>query len=351
MAHLGLVIYSWEGSAQNRLLSELVGPAARDLCRTGDARAFWFTRFDARGPHVFATLTLAPGSGPARALRERLAERVAAFLAPDPDRSRSAGPAGSGSTLAARHAACRGKWMCALDRKPGMAREGTFAVFSHPAGGYPFSLAGRPSARPELWRLLDDLSFWTIARLDAPVTAALRWIAGLERQLAASCPDAAGYWRHHLRCSLPALEARAPEAREAALAALHGRLGSNDLAACSSAWRARATSGADEWPHFAHLLQWTSLARPSGPAGAPGPDGRDRPARWALLREVVHWTLIQLGVPLHQQLPMLLYAWDRAREGERAGETSAEKPERAAPGAESAESRESAVQEARTDRA
>jgi hypothetical protein len=287
-------VYHWGIEAQDRFLIEFLGPAARELHCEGLAEGFWFTRFDARGPHLLALFTPRRGGEPE--IVERLSQRVTDYLARRPS---AACP--DHDELAVRHAACRGKWLCEMDRQAGIAANNSYCFFSHPADGYPFSLTAGLSDCGALWQLLEDLAFWTIAKLEAPQAAALRWVAGFELCLRAATDQSAQYWRFHLLLNLPALRDRTTSAQEEALEVLFRSLGANNQRIFGQVWQEAANAASPPWPHLASLVELALAA--SAVHGE---------RRWGLLREIVHWTLGQLGMPIKLQLPLLLYAWSRS---------------------------------------
>lgn len=301
-ANLGLAAYVWGALHQDRLLVECLAPAVGELRRQGLAHRFWFDRFDARGPHVFAVLTLPREAAPEAG--DRLADRLREHLAAHPS-----SVALTEDQLAHRHRQVRGKRQCELDGRPGFAANNTFEIFEHPPRGYPFSLGASLSgaAEDELWRLLADLSLWSIGRLaaqpgKAAMAPALLWAASMDRELHRAGVRPADSWRHHARTLVPDLFDRlAPEETDAALAELSADVGTKNPA-FGRAWQEVAATGS-VWQGIPDLLRLLGVA----PA---------LPQDWRLLREINHTLLKQLGVPVALHLPLVLYAWRRSTSGE-----------------------------------
>src|SRR5690606_27208666 len=111
-ARLGCTIYHHGAREQDRLLTGCIGPLARALTARGLCHELWWTRFDARAPHVRALFTGRADAMPA--LREQVAAAVSAHLAGSPSRAEL--PEGE---RAERHRACRGKIQSPVDGHPG----------------------------------------------------------------------------------------------------------------------------------------------------------------------------------------------------------------------------------------
>lgn len=288
--HLGLVVYCWGQRPQNRLLVDGLAPAVAEL-RRGALRHFWFSRFDARGPHVMALFTIpAAAREPTRAA---LARRVADHLAAHPSRV-----ALGEEELAARHEACRGKALCELDALPGLAANNTFAFFAQPSDGYPFALGHGAPREDELWQAVDGLTAWTLEELgrdpDAlPITAAVRLAAALHGALPAHLPEPRAYWRYHATTLLGAGRGDDVDRR------LRRTVEAAHRAGLAEAWDLAAELG----PPWTPLPWLVELALEAGAA-------RRRP--WAPLREVVHGALKQLGVPVKLQIPLVALGWSRS---------------------------------------
>jgi hypothetical protein len=290
--HLALVAYSWGMIEQSHMIATCLAPAVADLREQG-LRRFWFDRFDARGPHVFALFTV-----PAErfeAARAFVAERLAAYLADYPSRTEL-----SADELAARHRACRGKALCEIDAEEGIAPNNTMRLCEQPGDRYPFSL-GRGLAEPDrLWDLLDDSTAWVVDQLSteaaaAPARAAAGWLAALFYALPRSFAEPHAYWRHHAASVIPRLESPADDSET--VRRLTQALGESNEAALTKVWE-RARTEPPPWQGLPELVELVAGARDPGGAGP-----------LELLREIVHVTLKQLGVPIRIQRTMLLFAW------------------------------------------
>jgi hypothetical protein len=123
------------------------------LRAAGLARRSWFDRFDARGPHIAAIVTLPSGAGDAA--RERLASALDGFfgrppaaLHAQPGRGRAAPP------VLSRHGDPRRR------RRAGHPAEGSYLFFGDGQDGYAFWLTRRPpvAVGQTTWVLMDALS-------------------------------------------------------------------------------------------------------------------------------------------------------------------------------------------------
>jgi hypothetical protein len=301
--HLGVTIYVWGDAHQNRLLVECLQPAARELRERGRCAWFWYERFDARGPHIFAIFTVRRDAGDDVA--RDLGRRIAAYLTAQPSTDVL-----SPEVLATRHAECRDKRQCAVDGEPGMAANNTYRMFEHPSGGVPFVLAeGMAAARAQaLWGLVDDLASWAIAQiappaLQVPVTTAARWLAALDGALRAAGLEPEGYWRYHASTLLVGLEQGLAASEADVLRSLPSSIGEKNRQALSRVWQYAEATG----PIWAPLHALVDLV-----ASEPGWPIEDRRR---LLRKLVHTALKQLGLPVAQHIPMVLFAWHRSLAG------------------------------------
>lgn len=296
MKHTGCNVYFWGEREQDRLLVECLGPMADELREEGLADRFWYDRFDARGPHVFALFT-----GPDVAAQEvahRLTRRLEGYLAEQP----------SGLLLqeeaATRHAETRGKELCPVDGLPGLAANNSYVLFDQPERGYPFALATGLANADELWDLLGDLARTAVRQLasrpgEVPTGAAMRWIAGLDLELRRA-GMAGDYWRYHATTLLVGLADHLANGEEEVLDSVPRSVGSRNQETFGRIWEdasARPLSG----PLLPRLVDLTLTD-----------DRRPLPRRLALLREAVHCFLKQLGLPVRSHIPVVLYAWHRA---------------------------------------
>jgi hypothetical protein len=294
MDHLALNVYLNGWAEQQACAAEALAPALRALADGGMLRRAWFTRFDARGPHL-AVLASTPAGEGGRA-RVALSSAVEAWLAAQPSLETL-----DAATLELRHAECRGKRLNALDVEPGFAAPGSFAFAAHTASAYPFYVF--PEGDEAVWALLTEQALANAAGPPAgqsPSAAALRWLAAVDHALAAANADAAEYWRYHATTLLPALPERLRDDEAAVLDALPRTVGERNLATMDRVWAAVGADATGEAERRAGRLVPTLLA------------GREPAAAWPLLREANHCGLLQLGVPVRSHVPAVLYAWQRA---------------------------------------
>lgn len=292
-AHLGAHVYRWSASDQVRLLRECVRPTAREAASRGLCRRFWYTLFDARGPHVLALFTppVEAGGEERRRLEALVRERLGGWLAAHP----SATPIDAAEAQR-RHDACRGKRLTGVDSEPGLAANDSLVLFAHPFDGYPFRSAGGLPRAEELWQELDALSFWALDHL-GDAAAAVRLTAAADRALSALGAPAASFWRHFAGTLLVPLRERLREEEERVVASLPAVIGRRNEEA------------------FSRL--WAAAPRPDDPpiAGAVrlvfADDGLVPERRLVLLREIVHLALAQLLVGVQARIPLVLYAWHR----------------------------------------
>lgn len=296
---LGLVAYVWGALHQDRLLLECLAPLVAGLRRQGLASGFWFDRFDARGPHLFAVLTVPREE--AAEIAGRLEEAIGAHLAAHPSFKIH-----TPEQLARRHEETRQRRPCEVDERPGFGLNNTFEIFEHPERGYPFWLSDGLAGEDELWDLVTDLTLWTIGQLAArpgsPATAAAqRHVASVSTELRRAGARPADYWLHHAPTLIPDLfTGMSPEQRAATLTDLAADVGAANPALAES-WR--EAEAAPSWAGLPAMIR--RILRGSG--GNPA-----IPPPWPLLREIDHIVLKQLGVPAVLQIPMVLYAWRRS---------------------------------------
>jgi hypothetical protein len=281
---LGLVVYRWGRRSQDRLLVECLGPLAAQLWRNGQVDRFWFDRYDARGPHLFAVF------GASQDNLDRLTGRLGGAL----DRYLAGNPSPETLTterLERIHLQTRGRRQCEVDGRPGFGANDSWEVFAHPPRGYPFGLA-EPDA-DEVWRLAAELALWTVERIavrtEPPGLAeAVRWTAEVDRALRAAGADPAAYWRHHAATLVSPEDGSLVDALPDALEPRH-------LENLGHLWEEAERAGGS-WPELPRLVR-----------AALGTEG------WTLLRELDHAALKQQGIPVALHLPAVLFAWRLSR--------------------------------------
>lgn len=293
---LGGTIYCWGARDQTQLLIQCIGPLVRRLREEGAIHRSWFSRFDARGPHIFFVLTPAPGAIGAVEAIVSTSVRTHLDFAP----SQTALASGE---LVSRHAACRGREQGVMDSEPGLADNNTFFLRAHAPDGYPFVLSSGVAAPDELWTFVDALGLWAIDRLAASnggaagtaTATAARWIRAFDGALIAAGHEPEGYWRYHASTLMIALdnEMRGEHSRDRLLTLVGGK----NRATLSQLWRVEPQR--TDWePAPSHLVK---IAFVGGTASMA--------ARRRLVREVVHNFFGQLGLPVTVELPLILFAW------------------------------------------
>jgi hypothetical protein len=291
--HLGFNIYYGNQKAQNHFLVHCLRPAIEEARREFPLR-FWFDRFDARGPHIFLLVTV-PGHCREEA-RSLLSVRFSEFFdaGPNPE------PMGP-EEARARHEGCKGKGICEVDREAGMAEDNSYRSFEQPPHGYPFFLTRSLDREEELWRLLDDQASWTISQLaetmPKPATArGILWLAAFDRLLAAKMPQVEEYWSYHAGTLLLSLSAHLAENEQDVYRRLPGSIGARNRQSFESLWGQETSDSA--WPDLSRLLDCVVFD-----------PHLSRRQTCALLREIVHTTLKQLGIATQLHVPLLLFAW------------------------------------------
>lgn len=285
---LGLVVYRWGRRAQDGLLVDCLGPLAAELWHSGQVDRFWFDRYDARGPHLFAVFG-APTDRLER-LTGRLGEALDRYLADNPSRETL-----TAERLERLHLQTRGRRQCEVDGWPGFGANDSWEIFAHPPYGYPFGLAEPEES--EIWRLAAELALWTIERIasrpEAPgIPEAVRWTVAVDRALRAAGVDPAAYWRHQASTLI------APDdpGDGSLLDALPDALEPRHLENLARLWE-EVERASGFWPDLPRLVRAAQ-----GKGESP-----------ALLREIDHAALKQQGIPVAFHLPAVLFAWRRAR--------------------------------------
>jgi hypothetical protein len=291
MTHLALHVYFWGESELNRLLTDCLGPAARDLRERGLLDRFWFTVFDTRGPHVIAILTASDQA--IAAVRQQLCARLDRYLTEHPSTTLL-----TAGEIERRHAECRGKKLSAIDSEPGFAPNNSYQMAAHGPDGYPFKHGAGVPAADELWGAVQDVAFWAIdQRRDGTATAAaVRWIGWVNGALEGAGADAAKCWRYHAQTLLVYLEERLRKDEAAVLDALPGTVSERNRVVFDRLWDEEAR------PPACDRLVEIALAD----------DGRTPEQKLQLLRDLNHCTLAQLGQPVQHHIPLILYAWQRS---------------------------------------
>jgi hypothetical protein len=298
MVHLGFNVYLAHQSRQNRFLVDCLSPAVEEVRRGWPGTRFWFSRFDARGPHLFVVISANRQDTPV--LVECISDRLTTYLA-----QQRGGEHMSQEEVEERHAACRGKSLCAVDREAGLAEEGTFRSFGHPIDGYPFFLM-TGAAEDGIPELLSEQSLWSIQELAkvAPrnaVASSLHWLAEVDRQLALRHREAGDYWRYHLGTLLPHLAEKLADQDSKVQDSLVKAVGRTNERNFERIW-AESEEARSVWPGIAQLVE-----------RATGESCLTSQPRWALLREIVHTTLLQLGLAVALQIPPLVFCWHKRR--------------------------------------
>ena len=185
-----------------------------------------------------------------------------------------------------------------------LAANNSYVVFEHPSHGYPFFIGEGLPEEEDWWSLLDQLAFWAIDRLTAapkavPLGVAVRWMAGLDREVR-RLGVAAGYWRHYATTLVVGLTERLAAGEQDVIDSLPLVVGRKNLETFSRVW-SEAESRPHPWPHLQRLVEIAFAgAEPAPVRGA------------AALREAVHCFLKQLGVPVSLHVPLVLFAWYRS---------------------------------------
>jgi hypothetical protein len=302
--YVGCTIYFWGEREQNRLLASFVRPLAERLRAEGACGRFLCFRFDARGPHIMALFGVT--SEARDAVAGHIAGAVAEYLSLSPSKASL-----SEAELDARHAACRGCALCSVDRDPGLAANNSYAIFDHTDRHYPFNLADGAAEADALWSLREDVVLWALGRLSASsggsaTGAAVRWLACVDGALQSAGEPAAAHFRDLAGRLIPGLK-DLKGANEPTAPRLLSMIGAKNCEAFSRLWSA-ADAHADSGSDLAHIIRIT-LAD----------DGRPLERRKELLYDLVHTTLLLLGVMTQQQAPLLLFAWASALERDPSG--------------------------------
>ncbi|MBV9773856.1 MAG: hypothetical protein JO040_07895, partial [Gemmatimonadetes bacterium] len=107
--------------------------------------------------------------------------------------------------------------------------------------------------------------------------------------------DPAEFWRHHAKTLLVHLEERLEADEAQVLATLPTVVGERNREVFTRLW-----DETPAWPPARRLVEIVLAG-----------DGRTPGQQRALLREINHFTLAQLGQPVMHHIPLILYAWQR----------------------------------------
>jgi hypothetical protein len=285
MLHVGINVYFWGDAEQRRLVLDGVRRWALEARAQGLSDAFWFCRFDARGPHVFALFATTAENR--ERLRAFLGARAEAFLRDAP----STVELGEGE-LRERFAQCRGKVLCAADAGSDLAPNNSFVLFDQEPHRYPLWMGAGMADPGELWRAADAVALWALERVEegSGQRAAMRWIAAVDHALQRLAVPAEEYWRMHAATLIPALAARLETEEHEVLASLPAAVGERNGQVFTAAWSDPVPGIAD---HAVELVMTQSPAA----------------QRFAVLRELNHTVLNQLGQPVRVHIPLVLHAW------------------------------------------
>lgn len=292
--YVGCNIYFWGEREQDRLIAECVRPLAEGLSAEGARRSIFCDRFDTRGPHVMALFGVTAED------REEVAARVGEAVSEYLRRSPSAVEIGA-PELEARHAACRGAALAAIDRDPGIAPNNSYRLFDHTERDYPFALAEGSADRDEIRRLRDDVVYWALAQIGgaspgSAMAAAIRWLAAVDRALRAAREDVRAHFRYLSGRLLHGVD-KITGLAAATAARIQAMIGERNRTTLARVWR--GASGGQEGGAGLERLVRLALAD----------DGRPLAARRELFYDLVHATLLLLGLTALQQAPLFLFAW------------------------------------------
>lgn len=288
MGYLGANIYYWGESEQDRLLLTGLHPWALETRRSGLAKSFWFSRCDARGPHIFALFRA--GEGAREQLRAFLEREIGNFCSGSPSRTSL-----STKDLQQRHRECRGKILCAADRGEDLSTNNSFVVFDHEAGGYPLWLASGMPSDDEFWTSMDALTFWTLAKLAAGRnrTVAVSWLAAIDRALESAGLPAEAYWRYHAASLVPGLKKLGEVDPHEISSVLRTTIGEHNSNLLSQLWSEPKTD-----------FDVNGLVKIIASAAC-----RTIAQHFQVLREITHTVLGRLVHTVDVQIPMVLYTW------------------------------------------
>jgi hypothetical protein len=290
MTNIGFNIYYWGMEEQQRLLQHGLNAWAQDLRRQGWLQRLWFCPYDARSPHVFGIFTTTAAGE--NCVKTYLQDSIQKFIAHYPSHVQL-----SDQEVSERHGGCRGRTMNLADREPGPALNNSFQIFEHEHNGYPFQLNVGAANADELWERIDRVCIWALEQAGGDVSrAAVRWLAAVDRSLKRQEIPAAGYWRFHAGSLLLGLEQSFKERPEMSREWLQNAVSPANQKIFSNIWNEENDLSVDIDGLVRLIIsqQKSSLAQ-----------------RFGLLRSINHFTLLQLGQIVLQEIPIILYAWQR----------------------------------------
>ena len=288
---LGLNAYYWGDQQQDLLLAEGIAPILREADRRWDLARMWYDRGTMRGPHIFCLVTVR--SDQAAAVMEFLRTEIAGFIQRHPSSYTL-----SADQLAALHRDASGKAFCAADLAEGMAGNNELLVFVHENAEqrYPFRLCSDSRAMA-VWQAWKKAAFWTLRQLESAESleaSAVWFLLSCDHLFFNSADTRKEYWAYHAGTLIPNLDYRRMSGEHAQ--AMADRLVSPQSIARITVWREQVSSG-ELSPQVEALLAVLGSLQPLiAPA---------REHDWALLRELIHVSLKQLGIHVVRQIPMI----------------------------------------------
>jgi hypothetical protein len=291
MANIGFNIYYWGQKEQQHLLKNGLALWADEASRRGLLQRLWYCPFDARSPHVFAIFA-APHAR-RDALKSFLEDRIRKFIDRTPSRVDL-----PEQEVSERHRRCRGVTMNCADREPGPALNNSFTIFEHGPADYPFWLNKRVGNAAELWEHLHLVSSWCLQRAGGDVSrAAIQWLAAVDRSLARHQVPRVDYWRYHAGSLLLGLEESLKKQQTFAGEFLQRAVSEKNRQVFSTTWN----ESDNDPPLDVDALIRLVFSQPDST-----PD-----QKFAVLRSINHFTLLQLGQIVLHEIPIVLYAWQR----------------------------------------
>lgn len=291
MTNIGFNVYYWGHKEQQHLLKDGLGQWAKEARERGWLRRLWFCPYDARSPHVFAIFSAADTNG--NEVRHYLQDRIQSFIAQNPSQAQL-----TSQEISDRHRGCRGRTMNSADREAGPALNNSFRIFEHAPSDYPFWLSSRVRDADEFWERLDLVCFWALEQAGGDVTrAAIRWLAAVDRSLAKQNVARADYWRYHAGSLLLGLEESVRKQQYPVAEWLHKAVPERNRQVLSALWSESENRPPLDVDGLVHLILSHS--------------GSTLEQKFSVLRSVNHFAFLQLGQIGLQEIPIILYAWQR----------------------------------------